>query len=377
MKNVLFICHDYTLSGANLALLDWVGKCNNKNYKFTFLIPRHNKDFEQKINKIGAEFIVGYYTVPVKHISKCKKSTLIKDWLKFLYDKTINKIMMLYLIKCLKKKNIFIIHSNSFSVYFGAQLAKKMNCKHVWHIREFMEEDHQISHRNKKNIRKLCEISSAIFISDVIKQKYDMYEFKNKIVIYDNIEYDKNYKKEKKLFFDDKYDILIAGTISENKGQKEAIDAINLVRKKGYNAQLYICGTGENEENLKKYVEDNNITGINFMGHQKNLNEIRKNIDIALMCSKKEALGRVTVEGMYYENLVIGSNSGCTPVIIKDNVTGLLYENGNCKDLAEKIIYAINNKEKVENIISQAKKQAIKKFAICIDKEITDYYNTI
>ena len=31
------------------------------------------------------------------------------------------------------------------------------------------------------------------------------------------------------------------------------------------------------------------------------------------------------------------------------------------KDLAEKIIYAINNKEKVENIIKQAKKQAIKK----------------
>ena len=240
-----------------------------------------------------------------------------------------------------------------------------------------MEEDHQISHRNKKNIKKFCEKSSAIFISDIIKQKYDVYNFKNKIVIYDNLEYDKKYKKEKKSFSDDKYDILIAGTISENKGQKEAIDAIKLVRKKGYDVKLHICGTGEYEDLLRKYVASNNIMGINFMGYQKDLNRIRKNIDIALMCSKKEALGRVTVEGMYYENLVIGSNSGCTPIIIEDNVTGLLYESGNSNDLANKIIYAIANKKEMENIIKQAKKRAINKFAINIDKKIIDFYNIL
>lgn len=374
MKNVLIVCHDYTLSGANLSLIDWVSKCSNNNYRFTFLIPKHNLDFEKKINKIGGKCLICYFTVPVKHLYKCKKVTLIKDWIKVLYDKTINKIVLYYLYLNLKRKKISIVHSNSFAVYFGAQLANMLGVEHIWHIREFMEEDHQISHRNKKMIKKLCEKSSAIYISDVIKQKYETYNFKNEKVIYNKIYYDNEYKKTKKLFLNQKCDILIAGTISENKGQKEAIDAVNLVKNRGYNVELYICGTGEYEGVLKKYVESNNIAGINFMGHQKDLNKIRKNMDIALMCSKKEALGRVTVEAMYYENLVIGSNSGCTPIIVEDNVTGLLYENGNVNDLADKIVYALNNKKTMENVIKQAKKYAIKTFSNDIDKKITSYY---
>lgn len=377
MKNILFVCHDYTLSGANLSLIDWVEKCNNKNYKFIFLIPRHNIDFEKKIKDIGGRCIVGYYTVPVKHIGKCNQTTLIKDWIKYIYDKTINELILDYLYFYFRKLDISIVHSNSFSVYFGALLANKLKCKHVWHIREFMEEDHQISHRDKKKIKKLCESSSAIFISDVIKEKYDIYNFKNKITIYNKIDFNKEYKKERKLFYNNKYNILIAGIISKNKGQKEAIDAINIINSRGYNVQLYICGTGEYEKKLKKYVYLNKIEGINFMGFQKNLNNIRKRMDIALMCSKKEALGRVTIEGMYYENLIIGANTGCTPIIIENGKTGLLYNQGDSIDLANKIIYAIENKEEMCDIIYNAKKEAIKKFSKNIDKKIIDYYDII
>ena len=43
--------------------------------------------------------------------------------------------------------------------------------------------------------------------------------------------------------------------------------------------------------------------------------------------------------------LVIGANTGATPELIKDGKTGFLYEQGNSKELAKKIMYAIQHSE--------------------------------
>ena len=59
--------------------------------------------------------------------------------------------------------------------------------------------------------------------------------------------------------------------------------------------------------------------------------------DIVLVCSKSEAFGRVTIEGMFSGRPVIGARSAATAELIKDGVNGLLYDPGNPGDLADKI----------------------------------------
>jgi glycosyltransferase involved in cell wall biosynthesis len=59
--------------------------------------------------------------------------------------------------------------------------------------------------------------------------------------------------------------------------------------------------------------------------------------DIVLVCSRSEAFGRVTIEGMFSGRPVIGARSAATAELIKDGVNGLLYDPGNPGDLAEKI----------------------------------------
>ena len=49
---------------------------------------------------------------------------------------------------------------------------------------------------------------------------------------------------------------------------------------------------------------------------------------------------------MLFEKPVVGSNSGGTLDIIKDGENGLLYESGDEKDLAKKILFLFNNKER-------------------------------
>lgn len=375
MKNILIVCHDHTLSGANRALMDWMPK--KENYNFIFLIPRHNILLENEITKLGYSFIIGHYLVPVNHVGKIGLKEFLKDFIKYFYSITFNKIMLMILFLKLKNKNIELVHSNSFAVTFGVALARLLKVKHIWHVREFMEEDHQISHYNKRKIKKYCDYSNAIFISDVIKEKYNLMFSKKSIVIYDNVLYDNSYKKNRLFMEDGICNLLIVGTVSDNKGQKDAIDAVCLLNKNNYKVKLYICGNGPKEEDLKKYVINNKIDNIEFLGYRNDIIEIRKNSDIALMCSKKEALGRVTIEGMYYENLVIGSDSGCTKYIIDNNKNGLLYENNNIEDLTKKIIYAIENKEESSKMIDYAKSYATANFSGDISKKITDFYKNI
>lgn len=77
--------------------------------------------------------------------------------------------------------------------------------------------------------------------------------------------------------------------------------------------------------------------------------------DAILMCSKREAFGRVTVEGMLAGKPVIGANSGGTLELIQDGITGLLYTSGDPKALAEKIRYLYENPDTATHVGENAK----------------------
>jgi glycosyltransferase involved in cell wall biosynthesis len=59
---------------------------------------------------------------------------------------------------------------------------------------------------------------------------------------------------------------------------------------------------------------------------------------VVLMCSRSEAFGRVTVEAMKMGRPVVGANAGATPELICDGHTGLLYRQGDPRDLADKLV---------------------------------------
>jgi glycosyltransferase involved in cell wall biosynthesis len=84
---------------------------------------------------------------------------------------------------------------------------------------------------------------------------------------------------------------------------------------------------------------------IRFLGHSEDVFAILRQSDAALMCSRCEAFGRVTVEGMLAGKPVIGARSGGTPEIVRDETDGLLYEPCNPPDLARKIRFLCEHPE--------------------------------
>lgn len=378
---ILIVCHDSLLYGASQSLLNWIEDMDKnyyKMYEFIFLLPTNKGELYSILVNRGYKVINTRYYMPIWKFDKKSINYFIKNIGRIILNIIFNPLAVRKISEICKKENVKLIHSNSLAAVIGKEVADNIGVNHIWHVREYMEEDHMMKICYPfKNIDKLYSTSYAIFISKAIEKKFILKFIPGKsTVIYNKVKYENNYIKQRLFMEDNICNILIAGKISYNKGQREAILAIDKLNKKGLKVNLYVCGEGEYQRELEKLIDENDINNIKFLGFRKDLKEIRKNIDIALVCSKSEAFGRVTVEAMYYENLVIGANTAATMELIKDGENGYLYKYGDVDDLVSKIENVIRNKERSINIIKYAKINSINKYSNSIYPKILNVYES-
>ena len=377
--NILYLLHNESITGANLSFLDMICDLNVKKNNIFVMIPKYNKILVEKLNKMGIKNIIilkyKCYFLNYNHddfkskIKNTIKITPLISVLSYLYVKRIYRVI--------KKLNIDIIHTNSFSCWYGAWIAKKLNIPHIWHIREFMGNNYALAHIHKKRIQKLCNYSNAIYISKIVQEKYDnIYSFKNTVTIYDRVRYNSYYIHQRDYMKNCVCNVLYVGSLDVNKGIYEMLDAFKILQQKEFKTHLFICGEGDLKDYILNYVNINCLNNVHFLGFREDIEDIRKNMDIALMCSNNEALGRTTIEAMYCENLVIGADSdnACTKYLIKDSLTGLLYKKGDSIHLANKIIYSIEHKKECLNMIQKAKEESIQKYSNSISDNIERFY---
>ena len=93
------------------------------------------------------------------------------------------------------------------------------------------------------------------------------------------------------------------------------------------------------------------------------MKKLREKADVELVCSNREAFGRVTVEAMMAGNPVIGADSGANTELIQDKKNGRIYKNGDAFDLSGKMQWFIEKEEHIEecgkNAFSCSKEQFI------------------
>ena len=88
--------------------------------------------------------------------------------------------------------------------------------------------------------------------------------------------------------------------------------------------------------------------------------------DIVVSASvEPEAFGRVSVEAQSMQKLIIASNIGGSNETIIDEKTGFLFQSGDPKSLAQKIIRTLTMDEtSLKTIGVEARKNVIKKFNV-------------
>lgn len=357
--NILYIAHESNLGGATLSLLGMIDEALKEDkHKVHVLVNYNNGELIEELKKRNIKFVYKkYYCWMIP-----KKNNKIKNFLR----KNIQKVLCLYNYICvlklytfIRKYDIEIIHTNSSVVNIGAILSRIYKLKHVWHIREFGEEDFNFQFVfNRDYSFKFMEkyTDKFILVSKALYNKYSQYINKNKLeVIYNGINEKYRYKKTDNNLKNEKLKLLISGRVCEAKGHKEAILALNELITKGYeNIELNIVGSGEIEK-YENFVKSLDLQSkVKFHGRLDNLFDLRKDMDIELVCSRCEAFGRVTVEAMMSSIPVIGSNTGGTKELIKNGYNGYLYRQGDYKDLSDKILNFISNENEIEKMSRNA-----------------------
>lgn len=344
------------LEGGAKSLLDLLTNINkDKNIESYVILTKHHKDLEEKLNNINVQYKI------ILHGTDCKTKSKLKQFIKII----INKIAKYRMKKFFISKKIDIIHNNSVISLIAMEAAYESNIPYICHVRENIEDGLGLEMLNYDKLYNLMNKSyCCIYISNSVKKRYQKYVNCNNRVIYDGLEFEK-YIINKNLNELNFNKIIMVGRICKTKGQMDAVKAINmLVNKYKKNYHLVIIGSiGESDyyNQILDYINKNNIkSSVKILEYSDSLRKLRKENDVALICSENEGLGRVTVEAMLSNQLVIGAKSGATSEIITNNETGFLYELHNIEQLANIILNLDKNNSK--KIVSNAYNYAIKTF---------------
>lgn len=364
---VVYITHYCDLYGANNSLLEVITRMRYQYNINPIVITPKTGEINNVLNDLKIENYSLYFFPWMAN-----PNNKIKYIVKFLGYKFLNKISIVYLYLLLRKKNVKLIHTNSSVIDIGSEMGRLLKVPHVWHIREFGKEDYNLDYLVgiRKSIKKIEDYSDrVIYISNSIAQKYNNFISNSEKVslIYNGVNKEKYFHNIEKKVFDKEFIILFTGLISPKKNQFELVQAINiLVNKKKYkDIKVYLIGGGDHSylNKIKEYITKNNLDlNFEFLGHISNVEDYIKKAHVGVICSNKEAFGRVTVEYMLGGLAVIASDTGANPEIINNKVTGHIYSLGNIEGLAKSLEKLYNDRVYLEKISKNGQKEALKKF---------------
>jgi orotate phosphoribosyltransferase len=346
--HVLFFSHSSELQGAERSLLELTRQLIHNHRSICTVILPYKGPLKRKLEEIGAStYIINYQWW-------CDSNVLSSDDITFKLGLSFQNI--LNELWNLNKIDPDVVITNSIVIPWGAIFANFLDKPHAWFIREFGELDHKLKFffPFQEVLKIVKDFSNVVLVnSNAVGKK--LFESVDTKIIYPPVSipiHTSSAVDESYFTKPDKLKLIILGTISEGKGQKDAILAVRELISRGRSIELLIMGSGRFEylEHLHEIVTKSSLERfIHFSIFKENPYPAIEQADIVLVCSQNEAFGRTVLEGMLLKKPVIGTNSGGIPESIRDGYSGLLYEPGNSTQLADKIEYFIHNKEKIRD----------------------------
>lgn len=320
---LLFVAHENALVGAGRSLLTLLAEiAKTKEHELIVLLPFKGK-MEAELERLHIKYLIIPYWYSIHNVDNYNN---FKEAVK----EVLNYIALIRIKVMLKKYVPDCVISNSLAEDVGARAAQMLNIRHIYYIREFLEEDFQICFRKPKRAKTLIENADrVIFISKAISQKYlEKYRIKKYRVIYDGIDPEEYLFSGHTILENETIQAVQIGRLCDGKGTLDTIKVFGKLKSKRYVLDLYGYGEPAYVEKLEKYIEENNLgSRIRLHGFDDTVSEKIKSKDILIMNSKSEGLGRVTLEGMLAGCLVIGRAAGATLELIQNGVNGLTYKN--------------------------------------------------
>jgi glycosyltransferase involved in cell wall biosynthesis len=324
MINILHITphFNYSCGRSRLAFLYLKYFGNNKNYETHFITN-------------GGDSLDRLQEIPDLHYDKFNFSTGYKN---IFYKRSFYRKLKDYVLK----NKINLIHTHHrFPEIVSVRVGKELNVKTVASAHSFVKGLKRISFKSDK------VISVSNSISDYLYKNYDI-ERKRIITLYNPVDQfpqidfkmNNRIKKEHNLSSDKKV-LLFIGRISKVKGFDSLLKSFTVVKGKNKNVILIINGQIESKNfNLKSISNNDSII---YVPPRKDSYYLYSIADIIILPSRIDPFPFVMIEAGAFKKPFTGGNTGGIAEFIEDGKNGLLIDPENPEQLAEKIIYLLNN----------------------------------
>ena len=143
-------------------------------------------------------------------------------------------------------------------------------------------------------------------------------------------------------------DILFLGFFIKSKGVYDLIKAMVNVTHAHKDAQLLLCGKGEEEEGLRKEIRALNLhDNVKIIGwvEQEEKAKLLKMARVFVLPSYKEGMPMALLEALAFGVPVVATKVGAIPEILEEGHNGLLVEPGDINNLSDKLILLLENLE--------------------------------
>lgn len=348
-------------------------------YKIYLIANFYDKKFNKKISEVTnmhVELInIPFERSPFK-IATINNYILLKNLIKKnnpdLVDCHLAVVGVLSRLACWNNKNTKIIYSpHGFFFYKGCSTFNKIVYKSIESIlAKKTDALITINKEDYENARKMNVRGKAYYVPGV---GVDVDTIINKDVKV-------NYLRQI-TGINDKDTILISvGELSKNKNHIVVIEALHYLSNMGINDIHYvICGRDDTERKLiEEKVSSYGLNGrFHFLGYRTDVIDLNKQADCFILPSFKEGLSVSIIEAMACGLPIIASNIRGNIDLIEEEKNGYLFSPTDFKELSQKIIKIIENKNN-NKVIKNANINKSKEYSTqCVKNIMQKIYENI
>jgi len=284
----------------------------------------------------------------------------------YLTDKSVYSPKLIFkLIPILKKYDI--IHIHLFPALYWVVLAKILSFSKT----KLVYTEHSTDNRRRQSsFFKLLDryIYSKLDFIGCISQatkdnliKHLNYKKDNISVIFNGLELDNfcdfnnNLKPTFDFFETDSFILIQVSSFRKQKDQKTVIRSLQYLPD---SIKLLLVGEGELRKVNEQLVADLNLNNrVRFLGNRNDIPALMSFADICILSSVYEGFGLAVLEGMISKKPSIASDvSGLREIV---NGYGLLFEQGNEKELASQILKLYQNHDLYKKVAQQCYDRAL------------------
>lgn len=390
MKKLLFVVNNFNIGGPQKSLLALLDNINYNMFDVSLISLESEgtliKHLNKNVNLIQISDLFTAYTLPSKNTFYYLKVMLknrkflaafnfILILIKYLSNKDMNperqKFWKKYskdLPKIEQQFHASFGVSSGLSTYFIVDCIKSEK-KYHWVRGDYSRTsiDKTVDNYYFKKIDGSLSVSqecSDIFVSIFPFMKGKMKVFYNVLPIkfYERTSSDTNEIVENQFL-----NLLTVTRLDPDKGLDMALDACEVLIKRGIKFKWYILGDGKYRDEIEKMIKDRNLKDYIFLlGFKLNTFEYIKRCNIFVHPSRSEGKSNAVDEALYLKKPVVITNYATVKEQIIDNVNGFICEM-NGIEIASKIEYVLNN---IDDINQKLDSNIIYDY----DKDPTDFF---